>query len=78
VTTQQQGNELKPGQFKLFKNNRKQEETHADLQGEIVLQDGSVHFLDCWINTSQAGNKWFKGRIGSKKTGTKAADDIPF
>ena len=62
----QQNNEMESGEFKLFKNNKKTEDWHADLQGEIKLGD-KLYYLNCYVNTSQSGTKWFKGKIGAEK-----------
>lgn len=49
----------------LFKNARKEKDSHADYRGEAVV-DGTVYWLDAWINTSKSGNKYMKLRFTSQ------------
>ena len=85
--------ELRPSQGKAFKNKDKTEDWHPDYQGEILLPDGSLHWLDISPAKTQAGEWWFKVKIGKPKqpkvkaTGmvldqpksfTVNDDDVPF
>lgn len=38
----------------LFKNSRKQKDTHADYEGSIVVE-GREYFLNAWIKDGQKG-----------------------
>jgi hypothetical protein len=38
----------------LFKNTRKQKDTHADYEGSIIV-DGREYFLNAWIKEGQKG-----------------------
>lgn len=59
--------ELLPGKGKLFLNNGKKKDTHADYTGAIKLLDGKEYWLSMWINTSKAGGKYFTVAIGNEK-----------
>jgi uncharacterized protein (DUF736 family) len=41
----------------LFKNDRKEKDTHADYRGSVLI-DGSEYWLDAWINESNSGTKY--------------------
>lgn len=38
----------------LFKNTRKQKDTHADYEGSIIV-DGREYFLNAWLKDGQKG-----------------------
>lgn len=46
--------ELKPGQGSLFKNDRKEKETHPDYKGSINI-NGVEHWLSGWIKRGAKG-----------------------
>lgn len=52
----------------LFKNDRKEEDTHADYRGNINI-DGVEYWLDAWINTSEkvTGGKFMSLRAKPKE-----------
>jgi hypothetical protein len=54
------------GEGALFKNNRKTVETDFDYSGEIQI-NGETRWLNAWINTSAAGNKYMKVVVGNVK-----------
>jgi hypothetical protein len=58
--------ETKDNKFKLFKNNRKTQDNHPDLTGEIRI-GGKLYYFDAYVNKSEAGNTWFSGSIGNPK-----------
>ena len=83
--------EVKPNSGMLMKNTRKQQESHPDYTGTWVNADGVECYLDGWMNTSKAGNKYIKLRMGKPKADQPAAkpkaqpsnlgdmdDDVPF
>ena len=79
--------EAKPGSGVLFKNDRKEKDTHPDYKGSINI-DGVDHWLSAWIKDGKNG-KFMSLSVGQPK-GEKAApaaaadtgggfdDDIPF
>jgi hypothetical protein len=78
----------------LFKNDRKETDTHPDYKGSAVL-NGVDHWLDAWINTDRNGNKYMslkfkvkdEQRVGGQGGVYRATppqetadldDDVPF
>jgi uncharacterized protein (DUF736 family) len=49
----------------LFKNDRKEAETHADYRGSALL-NGVEHWVDAWINTSNSGAKYMSLKFKPK------------
>lgn len=82
--------EVKTSSGVLFKNMRKQQDTHPDYTGSWVNEQGVECYLDGYINESKNGNKYIKLRVGKPKDQAvkpKAApargfdskdEDIPF
>jgi hypothetical protein len=72
----------------LFKNTRKQKDTHADYEGSIIV-DGREYFLNAWIKEGQKG-KFMSLAVKPKAERTREArrqeqqqsydnlDDVPF
>lgn len=42
---------------KLFKNEKKEKDTHPDYTGTALI-GGVDHFMDAWLKTSEGGRKW--------------------
>lgn len=71
----------------LFKNDRKEKDTHADYRGSALI-DGDEFWLDAWINKDRNGNGYMSLKFKRKDAqggGTSPArtvedldDDIPF
>lgn len=72
----------------LFKNDRKEKDTHADYRGSALI-NGDEYWLDAWINKDRNGNSYmalkFKakdaasnGRPQSASFETDLDDDVPF
>ena len=77
---------MKEGSASLFKNTRKQSESHPDYTGSIMLQ-GKEHYLSAWIKESPKAGKFFSISVGKVKEpmGFKPAgsdeivdDSLPF
>lgn len=74
--------EMKPDSGSLFKNERKEKETHADYQGECVI-DGKTYYMNAWINQSKNGKRYlglkFKAKDAQQAPDFAEADsDLPF
>jgi len=63
----------------LFKNDRKESDTHPDYKGSALL-NGVEYFLDAWINTSKSGDKYislkFKPKEQSQSQGHAPTRDL--
>ena len=57
--------EMKEGSGSLFKNTRKEKETHHDYNGSIMV-NGKEHWLSAWVKEGQKG-KFFSVSIGQEK-----------
>ena len=51
--------QTKPGNGAIFKNNKKEKETHPDYNGKIVDPNGKEWDLSLWVKKSAAGNSYF-------------------
>ena len=58
--------EHKPGQGSLFKNDRKEKDTHADYNGTLVLPDGTECWLNAWLKDGGKG-KFFSLSVKPKQ-----------
>ena len=82
---------MKEGSGSLFKNTRKEKDTHPDYAGSIMV-NGKEHWLSGWIKEGKNG-KFFSIAIGKEKEpkdnfkprgsdelpkNTIVDDDIPF
>lgn len=68
----------------LFKNERKEKETHSDYNGTIDV-NGEEFYLNAWVKESKAGKKFFSLSVKPKGEAAPAipatdisTDDIPF
>jgi hypothetical protein len=73
----------------LFKNDRKEKDTHADYRGNLMV-DGREYWLDAWLNKDKNGKTYMGVKVKPKdapaeqpapRGGGKPAaldDDIPF
>lgn len=57
--------EQKPGQGVLFKNDRKEKDTHPDYKGSVNIA-GVEHWLSAWIKDGQKG-KFMSLAVGEPK-----------
>ena len=77
--------EHKPGQGSLFKNDRKEQDTHPDYNGTLVLPDGTECWLNAWLKDGGRG-KFFSLSVRPKDAAPKKPepsdgdleDEIPF
>lgn len=68
--------EKKPGQGSAFANREKKEDWHPDFKGDVLLPDGTLHWLDVTPATTKAGEPYFKIKIGNIKV-PKAGMSMP-
>jgi hypothetical protein len=70
----------------LFKNDKKETETHSDYKGQINV-NGEEFWLNAWINTSKQGTKFMSLSISPKdrqvneptrKNVPEPDSDVPF
>lgn len=72
--------------FALFRNNRKQKDTHPDFNGTFVDADGREYYIDAWSKMPKnGGEKFLSGRVKLKegapapRPASKQLDDeVPF
>jgi hypothetical protein len=67
--------EVRAGQGSAFVNRNKTEAWHADYQGEIMLPDGTLHYLDVKHGHTKAGDNWFAVKIGKQKQPKQQTDN---
>lgn len=54
--------------FTLFRNNRKEKDTHADFQGTFTDMDGREYWINAWSKTPKnGGEKFLSGSIKLKE-----------
>ena len=58
--------EIKPETGSLFKNDRKESDTHPDYKGTALLS-GVEHWMDAWINTTKDGSKYMSLKFKPKE-----------
>jgi len=59
--------EPKPGSFSLFKNDRKEKDTHPDYRGDGVTLDGQPAWISAWLKETRDGKKFFSISIKPKE-----------
>lgn len=84
--------EHRPGQGSLFRNEKKTGERQPGYKGRLVLPNGEVRWVFCWVKKTSAGETWLSLNIGdvvqmsgysqAKGNGYQPqkedSDDIPF
>jgi len=66
--------EMKDNTFSLFKNEKKEKDTHPDYTGDIMV-NGKKLRLSAWINETKAGKKYMKGSVSEPYNGGKAKQE---
>jgi hypothetical protein len=79
--------EMKPDTGSLFKNDRREKDTHANARGSALI-GGVEYWVDAWTNETQSGDKYqslkFKRKDAPAQAyGQQAApadddSDVPF
>ena len=69
--------EHKPGNGSAFANKEKKEDWHSDFRGDVMLPDGSIHYLDVKPAVTQAGETYYRVKIGGVKVAKGAAPMAP-
>lgn len=73
--------------FTLFRNSRKQKDTHPDFNGTFIDQDGTEYYMDAWSKSPKNGGEKFLSGKMKLKNGSSAAptakkvkldDEVPF
>lgn len=62
----------KPGNFSVFKNSRKEKQTHPDFTGDANI-DGTFYWVNMWEKTDKNGNTYFSGTYKPKDQAFAAA-----
>jgi uncharacterized protein (DUF736 family) len=57
----------------LFKNDRKETDSHPDYKGSALI-NGVSHWLDAWINTAADGSKYMSLKMKPKEARAFAAE----
>jgi uncharacterized protein (DUF736 family) len=82
--------EQKPNTGSLFKNDRKEADTHPDYKGSALIDGLGECWLDAWINAAKDGTKYMSLKIKPKDAPTHrvaeaapvadagATDSVPF
>ncbi len=81
------------GKGVLFKNNRKEKDTHPDYRGNIEFKGGVPYELSAWLKKDKNGNTYMSLSVGDVKADSRPAplpkheetpkeageyDDVPF
>lgn len=82
--------EPKPGSFSLFKNDKKEKDSHPDYKGDGLTPDGTPVWVSAWLKEGKNG-KFMSCSMQPKESQQRAAkepgkgskasemeDDIPF
>lgn len=70
--------EQKPGQGAIFKNERKQKDTHPDYTGTYRHHDGSEWQVAVWVKDGRKGKFFSLATSEPRQTQNQPKDDLPF
>jgi uncharacterized protein (DUF736 family) len=59
--------EMKPNTGSLFKNDKKETDSHPDYKGSALIDGLGECWLDAWINTANNGSKYMSVKIKPKE-----------
>jgi uncharacterized protein (DUF736 family) len=59
--------EQRPNTGSLFKNDKKETDTHPDYKGSALIDGLGECWLDAWINESSSGTKYMSLKIKPKE-----------
>ena len=62
--------EQKPNTGSLFKNDRKESDSHPDYKGSALIDGLGDCWLDAWINTAKDGSKYMSLKFKPKEART--------
>ena len=68
--------ESKPNTGVLFEVKEKKSDTHPDRTGSVNI-DGVEYYLDGWINTSAAGQRYMSLKVKSKQAAAAPVRQAP-
>jgi hypothetical protein len=68
--------EAKNGDISVFKNHKKEKDTHPDYTGKALLE-GETHYVSLWIKKRENGEAFFSGQIQKKQEKSSAPVDDP-
>jgi len=80
--------EARPGDFSLFKNEKKVTDKHPDYTGSGIAHDGTECWISAWVKRPEGKKPFFSIRIEAKEAKAEAApvaveaevigSDLPF
>lgn len=59
--------------FTLFRNNRKEKDTHPDFNGTFTDEHGNEYYLNAWSKTPKNGGEKFLSGSVKRKDAARAA-----
>jgi len=65
--------EHKPGSASMFKNDRKEKDTHPDYKGDGMLPDGTLVWVDAWVKKPEGKKPFLSVSIKPKQAAGVAA-----
>jgi hypothetical protein len=69
--------ETKPSHGALFKNERKQQDSHPDYRGDVVTPDGVKYELAAWLKTSNSGKKFMSLKLSVPREAVEGTREPP-